>query len=144
MLSDTKFGPRWPKLAPSRPQGGDKLAQVGPIWVQVGPYWPQVGPSWPQVGPSLPQVDPKTLQNYFKTNPSGSKRRSETEKMQAISICIFFVKLWESIKSKNVLPTEGGKHIFENDKNDVHVDCDKMRIRENRKCAPHRRREALF
>ena len=144
MLSDTKFGPRWTKLAPSRPQGGDKLAQVGPIWVQVGPNWPQVGPNWLQVGPSWPQVGPKTAQNYFKTIPSGSKRRSETEKMQAISICIFFVKLWESIKSKNVLPTEGGKHFFEGVMLDLHFRCDFLKMIENRNCAPHRWREALF
>ena len=36
-----------------------------------------------------------------------------------------------------MLPTEGGKHIFENGTIDVHHDCDEVEIRENQKCAPH-------
>ena len=35
---------------------------------------------------------------------------------------------------KDVLPIEGGKDFFENRKIDVNVDCDELKIRENRKC----------
>ena len=58
--------PSWPKLAPSEPQVGSKLAPCRPMLVQVGtklaPSWPQVGPCWPkliQVSPNWPHVGPK-------------------------------------------------------------------------------------
>ena len=52
---------------------------------------------------------------------------------------------WDALKireHRNVLPAEGGKHIFETMKFDLH--CIIMENNQNRKCAPHRWREALF
>ena len=132
-----RLGLGWPRLVPSWPK-------LGPSWPQVGPSLPQVGQSWPQVGSKSTHAGGKLAQNYLKTTPRYFKRHPETEKIQGILNCIFFAMFRPSRKIENVLPTEGGKHFFENGKCDVHVDCDNMKIYENRKCAPHRGREALF
>ena len=56
--------------------------------------------------------------------------------MQAISVCMFFCRVLKVDKNQKGAPRRGQEAHFENDKSDVHVDCDRVKIRENRKLLP--------
>ena len=60
------------------------------------------------------------------------------------SMCMLIAIKSKFVKIENVLPTGGGKHFFEGVMLDLHFRCEFLKMIENRKCAPHRRREALF
>ena len=60
------------------------------------------------------------------------------------AMCMLIAIKGKFVKIENVLPTEGGKHFFEGVMLDLHVRCEFLKMIENRKCAPHLRREYEF
>ena len=80
------LAPRWPKMAPRRPQDGPKMAQDGPRWPQEGskmakdgPRWPQDGPKTHQDGPRWPQEGPKIAQGSPKMAEWGGRRNVQVK-----------------------------------------------------------------
>jgi len=50
------MGPRWPKMAPRRPQDGARGPKKAPRWPRMDPRRP---PRWPKTAPRRPQDGPR-------------------------------------------------------------------------------------